>query len=162
MRMWQNEVLPYETAIHTVNDRRWRGLNLHDAYTCWKIFSVIFRLSYKHVPNFLHMLWAQFSFLQAKAGVPNLRATTGTSCQISSSMSLEIRCTVGFPGGSAMKKLPANAGDANFRSLGWEDPLEKEMTTHSSILEIPRTEEPGGLSSIRSQRVRPDLATKRQ
>ena len=77
-------------------------------------------------------------------------------------MSLEIRCTVGFPGGSAMKKLPANAGDANFRSLGWEDPLEKEMTTHSSILEIPRTEEPGGLSSIRSQRVRPDLATKRQ
>ena len=33
------------------------------------------------------------------------------------------------------------------QSLGWEDPLEKEMTTHSSILawEIPWTEEPGGL-----------------
>ena len=40
-------------------------------------------------------------------------------------------------------------------SLGWEDPLEKEMATHSSILawEIPRTEEPGGLHSMESQRV---------
>ena len=35
------------------------------------------------------------------------------------------------------------------QSLGWEDPLEKEMATHSSILagEIPWTEEPGGLQS---------------
>ena len=40
-------------------------------------------------------------------------------------------------------------------SLGWEDPLEKEMATHSSILAwgIPWTEEPGGLQSMRSQRV---------
>ena len=45
------------------------------------------------------------------------------------------------------------------RSLGREDPLEEEMVTHSSILasEIPRTEEPGGLQSIRSQRVGHDL-----
>ena len=44
------------------------------------------------------------------------------------------------------------------RSLGGEDPLEEEMATHSSILawEIPRTEEPSGLQSIRSQRVRHD------
>ena len=40
-------------------------------------------------------------------------------------------------------------------SLGQEDPPEKEMATHSSILawEIPRTEEPGGLQSLGSQRV---------
>ena len=40
-------------------------------------------------------------------------------------------------------------------SLGWEDPLEKEMAIHSSILawEIPQTEEPGGLHSMESQRV---------
>ena len=46
------------------------------------------------------------------------------------------------------------------RSLGWEDPLEKEMATHSSILdwEIPWTEEPGGLQSMGSQRVRHDWA----
>ena len=44
------------------------------------------------------------------------------------------------------------------RSLGWEDLLEKEMATHSSILawEMPWTEEPGGLWSIGSQRVRHD------
>ena len=36
------------------------------------------------------------------------------------------------------------------QSLGWEDPLEEEMATHSSILtwEIPWTEEPGGLHSV--------------
>ena len=41
------------------------------------------------------------------------------------------------------------------QSLGWEDPLEEGMATHSSILTwtIPWTEEPGGLQSIRSQRV---------
>ena len=40
------------------------------------------------------------------------------------------------------------------RSLGWEDPLEKEMATHSTILawEIPWTEEPGGLQSMGPQR----------
>ena len=40
-------------------------------------------------------------------------------------------------------------------SLGWEDPLEEEMATHSSILagRIPLTEEPGGLQSMGSQRV---------
>ena len=42
-------------------------------------------------------------------------------------------------------------------SLGWEDPLEKGMATHSSILtwEIPWTEEPSGLQSTWSQRVGP-------
>jgi len=44
------------------------------------------------------------------------------------------------------------------RCLGGEDALEKGMATHSSILawEIPWTEEPGGLKSMRSQRVRHD------
>ena len=41
------------------------------------------------------------------------------------------------------------------QSLGWEDPLEKEMATHFSILawKIPWTEEPGGLESMGSQRI---------
>ena len=48
-------------------------------------------------------------------------------------------------------------------SLGWEDPLEKEMATHSSILawEVLWTEEPGGLQSMESQRAGLNLATKR-
>ena len=47
------------------------------------------------------------------------------------------------------------------RSLGLEDPLEEEMTTHSSILawRIPWTEEPSRLQSMGSQRVRHDRAT---
>ena len=39
----------------------------------------------------------------------------------------------GFPGGSVLKNLPANAGDMGL-ILGGEDPLEKEMATHSRIL----------------------------
>ena len=52
--------------------------------------------------------------------------------------------------------------ETQVQSLGWEDPLEKEMAIHSSILawEIPWTEEPGGLQSMGSQRVRHDLVTK--
>jgi len=48
------------------------------------------------------------------------------------------------------------------QSLGWEDPLEKEMATHSSILawEIPGTEVPGGLQSIGGKRVRQNLSIK--
>ena len=43
--------------------------------------------------------------------------------------------------------------DIQIRSLGWEDPLEKEVATHSSILawKIPWMEEPGGLQSMGSQ-----------
>ena len=59
----------------------------------------------------------------------------------------------GFPSGSVVKNLPMQ--EAQVRSLGWEDPLEKEIATHSSILvwEIPWTGESGGLQSMGSQRV---------
>ena len=59
-----------------------------------------------------------------------------------------------------LKCLPAMR-ETWVRSLGWEDPLEKDMATHSSILawEIPWTEEPGGLHSMGSQRVIHDWAT---
>ena len=48
--------------------------------------------------------------------------------------------------------------------LGWEDPLEKGMATHSSILawRIPRTEQPGELQSMGLQRAGHDLATEEQ
>ena len=56
-----------------------------------------------------------------------------------------------------VKNLPANSGDVigAVQSLGPEDPLEEGMAVHSSILawRIPWTEEPGGVQSIRSQRV---------
>ena len=57
-----------------------------------------------------------------------------------------------FPGNLA-KNLPAMQ-KTRVRSLGWKDPLEKEMVTYSSILawRIPRAEEPGGLQSLGSQK----------
>ena len=58
-----------------------------------------------------------------------------------------------FPGGSTVKNPPAMQ-ETQVQSLGWEDPLEKEMPTHSSIpaWEIPWTEEPEGLQSMESQK----------
>ena len=56
-----------------------------------------------------------------------------------------------------VKKLPAMQ-ETQVQSLDWEDPLEKSMATHASILawRIPGTEEPGGLQSVGSHRVRQD------
>ena len=53
-----------------------------------------------------------------------------------------------------MIKNPPALQETQVRSLGWEDPLEKEMATHSSTLawEIPWTEEPGGLHFMGSQK----------
>ena len=65
----------------------------------------------------------------------------------------------GFPGGSAVKNPPAMQ-ETWVQSLGWADPLEKEMATHS--WETPWTEERGGLQSMGPQKVGHDLATEQQ
>ena len=59
---------------------------------------------------------------------------------------------VDFPSGSVVKNSPTMQ-ERWVQSLGWEDPLQKEMATHYSILawEIPWAEEPGGPQSIGSQ-----------
>ena len=64
-----------------------------------------------------------------------------------------VKLKLHFTGGSVVKNLPAKQ-ETQVPSLGWEDPLEKEMATHSSILawEIPWTEEPGGLQSMGFQK----------
>ena len=61
----------------------------------------------------------------------------------------------GLPSGSLVKNLPA-VQETQVWSLSWKDPLWEGMATNSSIFawRIPRTEEPGGLESIGSQRVR--------
>ena len=60
-----------------------------------------------------------------------------------------------------MVKSPPAMQETWIRSLGWEDPLEKEMATHSNILawKIPWSEVPDTLQSMGSQRVGHDLAT---
>ena len=61
-------------------------------------------------------------------------------------------------------KNPPARQESQVRSLGQEDPLEKEVATHSSTLvwEIPQTEEPGELQSVGLQRVEHYLATKQK
>ena len=78
-----------------------------------------------------------------------------------SQISLGVRKFWAFLGGLLVKNPPANAEDG-FWSLGWGDPLEKEMATHSSSIawEIPWTEEPDRLQFMGSQRGRHDLVTK--
>ena len=66
----------------------------------------------------------------------------------------------GLPWWLSSKFSDCSPGDAGF--LGQKDPLEEGMATHSSILawRVPWTEEPGGLQSVGSQRVRHPLVTK--
>ena len=76
---------------------------------------------------------------------------------------LQLMAFWGFPGGTSGEELTCQCRRHKsfnpwFQSLGWEDPLEEGMATHSSILvwRIPGTEEPGGLQSIGLQRVEHD------
>ena len=66
----------------------------------------------------------------------------------------------GFPSGSDYKKNLHAMQETWVQSLGREDPLEKGIATHSSILawRIPWTEKPGGLQSMKLQRVRHNWA----
>ena len=93
------------------------------------------------------MLWAVSLWDRLKPIGSKVNLTTGL-------------ISMGFPGGSVVKNLPAMQ-EIRVRSLGWEDPLEKGMATHSSILawRIPWTEEPGGLQSMGLQRAGQDRVT---
>ena len=68
-----------------------------------------------------------------------------------------IQIILSFPDGWAVKDLAAvqELQEMQVLSLGWEESLEEDIATYSSILawRIPRTEEPSGLQSIGSQRV---------
>ena len=92
-----------------------------------------------------------------------LKITTHTiSCLVfkTNILFLKLYCELGLPDGSDSEEFACNATmqETWVQSLGQEDPQENEMATHSSILgwRIPWTEEPGGLQSMGSQRVRHD------
>ena len=72
-------------------------------------------------------------------------------------LEITLKGGLGFPHNLVVKN-PSAMQEMQASSLGQEDPLEEAMTTHSSILawRLPWTEEPGGLQSMGSQRVRHD------
>ena len=97
-----------------------------------------------------------------------LRGFTGTHSFLFSSnrlwpFSRILSLHSGLPSGSVVKNLPSKQ-EMQVQSLSWEDPLVKEMATHSSILawKIPRTVGLGGLQSMRSQKSQTWLSNKQQ
>ena len=111
--------------------------------------------------------WSNRSGGHSKEPVTNgmvTRCNTSASTCIRRSSHFDVRyvnhISWGFPGGSEGKESGCNSGDLG-SVPGWEDPLEKELATHSSgpAWRLPWTEEPGGLQFMGSHRVGHDWAT---
>ena len=100
-----------------------------------------------------------FHLVHKKLGRKEKNLAFSFMCFFSSLMVFTHLCysfsVLGFAGGSLVKNL-TGVQETQVQSLGWEDCLEEGMATPSSILpwRIPWTEEPGGLQSTGSQRVR--------
>ena len=95
-------------------------------------------------------------------GILNKQACLSLSSAPAPSLFLLTVPLWGFPGGSVVKN-PLAIQETQVQSLGWEDPLQKEITTYSSILAWKKTlwtEKPGRLQSMGLQRVGHDWATK--
>ena len=106
---------------------------------------------------FLHFAFVFFIFFAfVNSAAMNMSVYIFVWVFVSSYLGVEF-----FPGSSAGKESACNVGDLG-SVPSWEDPLEEGMATHSGILawRIPQTEEPGGLQSKRSQRLRYDWVTK--
>ena len=98
------------------------------------------------------VIFPMFSFLQyLPLAIRQLTVAMLSIHRLLWQLNINTHSLVGFPGGSVVKNLPAMQ-ETWARSLGWEDPLEEEMVTHSSILawKIPWTEETGRLQSMGS------------
>ena len=108
----------------------------------------------------LERIWSKWNVHILMEGMQNSTVTLEDILPIS----LKGKYTLGFPKWLSSKESACQCRRRQrhkVQSLGWEDPLEEEMATHSSILVrmIPWTEEPGE-QSMGSQRVRCDWATK--
>ena len=124
----------------------------------WSFYLLIFLQ--KKYPGFSllqpsHLLWKSL-FLLSPSGTQPPREPRGHNLHCHSPNNLDGASLVA----QRVKCLPAMQ-ETQVQSLGWEDPLEKEMATLSSTLawKIPWMEEPGGLQFLGSQRVRHDWVT---
>ena len=98
-----------------------------------------------------------FSYSSSKWVVKDQRQLAISTMHLAQELLVNVQSLIA----QLVKNLPA-IQEAQVWFLGWEDPLEKEMATHSSIRawRIPWTEEPGALQSMGSQWVRHNFATK--
>ena len=139
---------------HFVPSWVWRGFDFSSL--CWPL-KFMFRLIYEMIKFGILVL---YDFCLTEFEVSEILKPAGTFWVgiLNVIWSLAIFLLASLVA-QTVKSSACNAGDP-VRFLGWEDPLEKETTTHSSILawRIPWTEEPCSLQSMGSQRVRHDWA----
>ena len=134
--------------------------------TCVSCISSIGRWSlyhwvtYRYSKEYLLQFVVSWTFTWCKCKFCLLHTSSSQLLCVNSRNSVPYTLSMGSPGGSVAKNPPVMQ-EMWVRSLGQEDPLEKEMASHSSIppWEIPWTEEPGGLQSMGSQRVRHNWLT---
>ena len=123
--------------------------HIYCMFNFWKNCQIVFHRWCTILHSYLQFMRAEFHTFSPICFFPSYTTT--------------LMMSVGIPGGSVVKNLPA-VQEMWVWSLGWEDPLEEGMATHSSILvqEVAWAEEPGGLQSYSPwghKRVGRDLAT---
>ena len=98
---------------------------------------------------------------QSACNAGNLGSILGSGKPPGEGIGYPLQCSVTSLLAQMVKNPPAMQ-ETWVRSLGWEDPLEEGLATHSSVLawRIPWTEEPGRMQSVGSHRVRHDWVTK--
>ena len=120
---------------------------------------------FKLLLTYMYFIVDSFFVLIVCINVNKLESHSQNEKRKKHNIKIQLQPLRGFPGGSAVRNLLANAGEAQglwIGSLGQEDPLEEGMATHSSILawRIPWREEPGWLQSMGCKESGYDRATK--
>ena len=127
-----------------------------DSSASWWLSRVVLAA---HLPFWGCCLWRLLLVEGGAGGAPKVRGTrlaspTPISFILSAStIRYQVKERLGLPRWLSGKASACQAGDV-IEALSWEDPLEKEMATHSNLLawEIPMTEEPGRLQSMGSNK----------
>ena len=149
---------PFSRGSSWSRDQSWVSCIAGRFFTIWatrEVCSNIISHYYRSAHGVSHqVLVALLDILQRLKDEQLAQTSTAVKWQ---SQDLNSNSKMGSPGGANGKETPLlmqETHETRVSSLGREDPLEKEMATHSSILawKIPWTEEPGGLQSTGSQR----------
>ena len=140
----------FTTPFQIWNDARMVKINTYICFS-WVSNCYFFHICFLSLDPISKFILLLLNYLRMNCGYHNI-----------SPLSISLACISwkGFPGGTSGKESACQCRRWKVWSLGWEDPLKKEMATCSSILawKIPWTEKPGRLQSMGSQKVGHDWA----
>ena len=135
-----------ETPVQSLEDILEKEMTTHSSILAWRFPWM------EEADGLQSMVWQRVGHTWAHTQVPHV-----------SGIKQYLHAPNGYWASLVAQRLKLLPGmwETRLWSLGWEDPLEKEMAPHSSTLawRIPWMEEPGGLQSMGSQRVRHDWVT---